>query len=315
MLTTRTSTALASTLVAILLSGSIAGCAGSRLDPVLAPSSDSIGYATTYPETVDAVAARFSADRQRAHELSAALPGRAKDLKEGSESELLLEIVDEADRAGRTQRMRRAYAEERSVAHFWDDERGPISARVNSAAQKQLSESGCTQADVQGAVGSALRDGMDRQLERRVREANEAQRTIDQQRARLAPGSVAATQRLADEIALASHLVYVGLLDDLRELDEHLREQSAVKRTLERALDEERAIQAEPKNAADQRASQERVVQIEKSRAALEPAVARAEAARADYEAQLEAARKEYEQALEAVRAHVRAMPPTKRAS
>jgi hypothetical protein len=284
----------------------ISGCAGSRLEPTVAPSSDNAGYAVGYSAALDGAAERLQRDKQRAHELSAALPAHARELKPGGDPDLLLRVVDEADAAGRAERLRSAFAEERAVQRFWDEERSAIGSRVTSATQKQIGEDGCKDVDVQGSIGPALRDGVDRQLERRVRAANEAQRTIEQHKARLAPGTLPAVQRLADEIAVSSHLAHVALVDDVRELDRLLKEQRSVDKALARALDDERAIQADPRNAADQRASQERVVQIEKSRASVAPSVQRAELAIRDYEKLLDAAEREHEVAVDAIETDLR---------
>ena len=284
-------------------------CAGSRLEPTVESSSSGPGYAVLYPETLAAATERFAADKERAHALSSALPQRAGDLKPGGDRELLLRVVNEADEAGRSQRLRGELAEQRAVERFWAEERGPIAARVTAAAQKQLSEGGCKEIDPQPAIAPALRDGVERQLERRARAANEAHRTIDQHKARLSASSLSAVQRLADEIALSSQYAHVVLVEDLRELDRAIGEQRAIAATLKRALDDERAIQADPRNAADQRASQERVIEIEKSRAALQPSVERARAVMKDYEQQLDVAQREHAEAVDAVREALPAPP------
>jgi len=296
--------------LALAVAISIYGCGGSRLQPQTQSSSAAPGYALGYPSRVDSAVAQFEHDSARAQELAAALPTRGSELKLNGERALVLRVIDEADAAGRSQRMREAVAEERAQRRFWDEERAALSARVGSATQKQAAEKGCSELELQGAVSGALRDGLEQRLERRMRAENEAQRTLELNKARLAPGSLPALQRLADDVARASQLANVALVDDLRELDRLTRERRAVAATLERALDEERAIQAEPHGAAEQRSSQERVVQIEKSRAALEPSVSSADAVLVDHENKLAFARSEYQRALAELKQRVPQVAP-----
>ena len=292
-----------------------AGCAAHAHDAKIASSADGAGYALRYVDALDAATKDFAVDRQRAHDLSAALPARGNDVKPGSDRALLLRIVEESDRAGRGESYARTQSEERALRTFWEDERGPLSARVASAAQKNVSEAGCTQqVELGGSVQHALRDSLDKQLERRTRATNEGQRTVEQHKARFVPGTLPNVQRLSDEVALASHVVNVALKDDVRELERLLSERRDVDATLSRMLEDERAIQRDPHKPSEQKASQERVVQIEKSRATLAPRVEQAEQALKSHEDQLRAAQKEYETALDALKAHFRepdaATPP-----
>jgi hypothetical protein len=287
-----------------------AGCASHSYDAKVASSADGAGYALRYVDDLDSATKAFAADKQRAHDLTSSLPARARDVKPGGDRSLLLRIVEESDRAGRAESYARTQSEERALRAFWEDERGPLSARVAGAAQKDVLDAGCTQqVELGGSVQHALRDGLDKQLERRTRAANEGQRTLEQHKARLAAGTLPAVQRLSDEIALTSHLVHVALVSDVRELERLLGERRDVDATLGRMLEDERATQADPHKPSEQKASQERVVQIEKSRAALTPKVAEAEAGLRDHEEQLRLAQEEYEKTSEAIKASFRGEP------
>lgn len=284
-----------------------AGCAAHAHDAKVASSADGAGYALRYLDALDAATKDFAVDRQRAHDLSAALAARANDGKPFTDRPLLLRIVEESDRAGRGESYARTQSEERALRAFWEDERGPMSARVASAAQKNVTEAGCTQqVELGGSVQHALRDSLDKQLERRTRAANEGQRTVEQHKARFQPGGLPAVQRLSDEVALASHVVNVALPEDVRELERLLGERRDVNATLSRMLEDERAIQADPHKPSEQKASQERVVQIERSRSTLVPRVQQAEHALQRHEEQLRLAQNEYESALEALKARLR---------
>src|SRR5690349_11283805 len=120
---------------------SMVGCASKKPEPIMAPSSGLPSYAITYPERLQAETTLLVADKQQAHDLSEKMATRTTELKPGSNPELMLVIVRQADEAGRSDAYVQANAESRQLRAFWDEERGPISARVNGAAQKHLTES------------------------------------------------------------------------------------------------------------------------------------------------------------------------------
>jgi hypothetical protein len=213
-----------------------------------------------------------------------------------------LRVVEQSDASGRGQLFSRSRADERALREIWEEERGALGARVGGAAQKEIVDAGCKEVDVSPAVQRALRDGFDRQLERRMRAANEGQRTLEQNKARISPANLAALTRISDEIALASQLVHVALIEDMRELDRLIAERRDVDSTLARTLDDERAIQSDPKKPSEQKASQERVIQIEKQRASLGPEVKKLESERQQLDERQRLAASEYENTVKAVK-------------
>jgi hypothetical protein len=216
----------------------------------------------------------------------------------------MLAVVQQADEAGRTEPFARANAEARSLRAFWEAERGPISARANGAAQKQLGEGNCgacSQLELGGTIGYAVGAGVDKQLEKRLRAANEAYRTIEYNQDRIGAANVPTLQKLADDIALTSYQVNVALPQARDRIDALLADRDDVDATLVRAIDWERNYQAGARSAGDKRNSQERIALLEKSRAAIPPAVAAAQAARKDLDPQIEDLRKRYAATMEAL--------------
>jgi hypothetical protein len=281
----------------------LSACAHRAQEP-LHSSSNATSYALRYPQLLAAARNALEADDRRAHELNAAI---VKPIKV-SDPSLPRRVIDEADEAGTSDAFAQAYVSERSVAQLWSEERAALAARTSAAAQKQLADGNCADKDLGPAVQGALKDGLDKPLERRLRANNEAQRTLELHKARLAPGTLPAWQKAADEIALASHYAYVVLPADVRTLERLLDEQSRVEATLTRAIDDERKIQTEP-HAGEQRASQERVVEIEKVRASIAPEVELARNASAHAGDQQRAAQDEYEAALKTIRSRLDAPP------
>jgi len=288
----------------------LVGCAARPYEPTSVSSADGAGYAVAYVDQLRSARTRFDDDDKRATELHGAIKTHADavtpNLKLPEERAIVLRVVEESEQSGRGQSYAHARANEQAMRGMWDDERGAIGARVTSSVQKEALDAGCKEVDLQPAVQHALRDGFDKQLERRARASNEGQRTLEQNKARLPAASFAALQRLSDEIALASHLGNVALVDDLRELERLLAEQKQVDDTLARMIDDERQIQRDPKKPSEQKASQERVMQIDKQRAALAPEVQKTESELRALEDRQHAASIEYERTLSAVRESLR---------
>ncbi|HEX5657612.1 MAG TPA: hypothetical protein VFX59_10480 [Polyangiales bacterium] len=289
----------------------LSACAQGRHD-TLHSSANGTSYALRYPQLLAAARSVLSEDDKRAHAANASL-AKVSQIKV-AEPSLPQRVVDEANEAGTSESYARAYGSERDVAQLWDEERGPLAARTSAAAQKLLADGNCADKDLGPAVQGSLRDGLDKPLERRLRATNEAQRTLELHKARLAPGTLPAWQRAADEIALASHYAYVVLAEDTDRLQHLLDERSSVEATLVRAIDDERKIQTDP-HAGEQKASQDRVVEIEKVRAAVAPEAEQAQKATAAARDQQRAAQDEYEAALKAIRDGLSRAPTSAAAS
>jgi hypothetical protein len=280
----------------------VSACASNQLQPKTISSAGTIGYAVPYPDALAAAADLFVAHEQQAHQLATALPSHAPVLKPADDPALYLRVIDEADADGRRESFVRARDNDRTVRAFWESERGPLGARVSAAVQKQQAEQpGGAQFDAQPTIQHTLRDGIDRPLDKRLRAESEAERLLERYRTRLTPATWQATQRVAAEIALASYLVNVALIEDAERLAQLNRERDDVAATLERGNQDEQAILASGAKGAEQKASRERLDRIDKSRRALDASGAKADAALRDYEQRLRSAGEEYDRARQAV--------------
>ncbi|MEY4511932.1 MAG: hypothetical protein RLZZ450_4054 [Pseudomonadota bacterium] len=289
-------------VLALMVSLSAGGCASSQLEPTTVSSAHGSGYALGYVDQLKRARDTFERDDVRARELGSSLRAHAAALKLDTDRAIALRIVEQSDESGRGQNFSRSRSDERALRSIWEDERGALGARVGGAAQKEVLDAGCNQVDVVPAVQRALRDGFDRQLERRMRASNEGQRTLEQNKARLSPAGYTTLAKLSDEVALTSQLVHVALVEDVRELDRLIAERNEIDSTLARTLDDERAIQSDPKRPSEQKASQDRVIQVEKQRALIGPEVQKLEAERHQLDERQRLAASEYENTLRAVK-------------
>lgn len=286
-------------MLALLLCTASA-CAGNQVQPVVGSPAGQTGYALGYPDVLAAETAALVADGEQAAELTQGLGQRTQELKPGADPELIFVIAKQADEAGRSRAYAEALEDGRALGAFWEEERGPLTSRVNGAAQKQVAEAGCAkEPDLGGAISYALKDGLDKQVEKRLRDRNEAHRTIDRNKAALGTGNVARAQKLADDIAMSSYLVNIALVRDRDRVAGLVSERSDVDGTLGDAIEWEQSYQQGDHSAAEKKASQQEMAALEKARAAIPPAAEAAEASLKDLDPKIENARKAHEAALD----------------
>lgn len=282
----------------------LAACADKQPKPIMVSAADLPSYAVGYADRLTTETELLVADKQQATEQSQKLSTRSGELKPGADPATVLAVVRLADHCGRTDAYARANAEARSLSAFWKEERGPITARANGAAQKQLTEGNCGacgQLDLGGSLGYAVGAGIDKQLEKRLRAINEAHRTIDNNEDRIGAANVPTVQKLADDISLTSYQVNVALPQARDRIDALLAEQDDVDEALARAIEWERSYQASARSAGDKKRSQERLAILDESRAAIPAAATNARAARKDLDPLIEALRKRYAETIEAL--------------
>jgi hypothetical protein len=140
------------TVVAAVLVVTTSSCAARQTQPVIASSADASTYALRYPGDLEVSAKALSDDKAEAQTLSSDLSQRSATLEGAKDADLLLAIVQRADEAGRGQAFVSAREEARIVRSFYEEERGPITSRVNGATQKELAAKQCQSADVSGPV-------------------------------------------------------------------------------------------------------------------------------------------------------------------
>jgi hypothetical protein len=285
------------------------GCAGNKLTPTIESSAQESSYALVYPAALEHQRKLLAEDKSKAGELTGTL--REREIKANADPKLLEEIVEASDSAGRSHTFVAAQREARAFRAFWDEERAPIAARVTAAAQKQIADAGCPQeVDVAGATSHALKEGFERQLEKRVREHNEAQHIIEHSRAAFPGPSLSEVQKLADDVAYASYLVNVALIDDKDNIERMLSERRGVASTLDDSLERERKYLSEQaKTKEEKKTAEERIAELEKSKAALDGTVRDAENESKELEQSIRQAQGDYDAAYDGLIERIKARP------
>ena len=275
---------------------SLLGCAREQQETKVASSAESTVYALYYPEDVKTATATLTADKAEAARLTTEIQGTQ--LKQGASAETIAQVIDRADEAGRSEAMVFARGESTAVRGFFEDERGPLSARVAGAAQQKFADAQCQNTEVDGAVSYALRDGVDKQLEKRLRARNDAYLVIEHSKASLPNGSVPSLQKLADDVAWGSYLVHIALREDKRRIERMLTERKQIQSTLERSIEEERAFRDKARNDAERKAADARLDALTTSLATLDGSTTAAEAELKELDPQIDKAQKDFESAI-----------------
>ena len=155
---------------------------------------------------------------------------------------------------------------------FFDIEKDEFTRRVGGAAQYTVKKKNCD-VEVAGVVAGALKETVDKQLEKELRDASEAHALIDRYKPQIKKENVPELEKQADAIEYASWVVHIDLVNDKLKIRRMLAEADVVMRTQAEFIEEERKWQAEKGlTDAEKKESEDRIVLMKKSQAGVESA-------------------------------------------
>jgi hypothetical protein len=296
-----------SLLLAVILLGAAPGCAAPKPEPELASSAGHSHYARDFPEKLQAVTKDFGTRRAEARKIMGEMNGYPSKLKEPVSFAHVLQIVERADEDGHSfayvDRLRRV----QSASLFFEAEVDEINKKVAGSVAYTAKKKGCDEA-IAGATGPALKDGVEKQLEKELHEGSEAHRLIDRYRGELGKENAALLEKQADDISRASYLVYVEIVEDKQRIVRMVGEAADVRRTLDEAVTAERAYLSEYKKMTEpeKKAVEARIADLGKSKAALDAAIQQAEAVVPTIEDEVKKIQKEYDDAVAALKSKIK---------
>lgn len=260
--------------VGLLLLLAPVGCAGPR-GPQAASSANSTTYAQAYPTRLDDALKKAEAHQNEVQQVSstiASFPDQLKDPKK----DRVLEIVQRADESGRSQSYVDTMREAEHVTLFFAEEKDELNKKIGGEVAFAAKQKGCN-VDLYGATGHATGEAINKQIEKRLREHNEAHLLIERYRTELGKANATLLEKQADDISWVSYLVYIEAPESRNSIQAMVSEGEQVKRTADDAISRERAYQGEPgRTAEDKRASDARIANLTKSKAAIDPLLPRA---------------------------------------
>jgi len=289
------------TSISLLVTACLSACT-TQPAPAFASAANESGYAERYPTALLGARTEFAADETRAREIFAEFPKYPAALS-NPDGEQVSAVVSRADAAGKSGAYARQMEEQGHVSRFFSEEKEGLNQKVGGAAQYAAKQKECT-VDVSSPAVGALDRGVDKAMEDRLRDHDEAQRYIEDHQDALGKANLEKLQKQADDISLASYLVHVRVKQLKVELTQMIAESSDVKNTLERSDKEAQAVLADPgaskqaKTTAEKRANAAKKastgldIEVEQAKRAAQEMDARSEKLDKDYGAALDALQK-----------------------
>ncbi|MEO7092526.1 MAG: hypothetical protein ABI175_04695, partial [Polyangiales bacterium] len=287
----------ASLLAVVVCSAGFAACGAPQVEPVVASSSHEAAYAVTYPQDVDIVGNEFKDSQTNARKILSSFFEYPKKLKDPN-GPWVAKIVDKADAAGKSA----AYAERmhkvEASASFYGAEKKDIVGKVAGNANYAIKQKKC-EVDVSGTIASSLDDAYGDQLEKRLRERNEAFTIIDRYREAMPKEDVPILEQQADDIAYASYVVNIELIETKLKLRRMIADAEDIPKTADAYIADEKAFQAEEgRSPADKKKSEDRVLEMEKAKALVSQSSERAKMLSGVMDKEITDIQKEYAEAL-----------------
>jgi hypothetical protein len=286
-------------VVAVGLSAAV-GCAP-PVEPQIASSAPEAMYAADYPEALSRTMEDINAAETKTKEITGKFSGYPDALKSPPWPKVV-EIVNLADSSGRAHAYVEARREVDDARAFFDAEKDEINKKVAGAAAFAAKQKGCD-VDVSGAASHALKDTVEKRLEKRLREASEANVYIDRNQAALGKDHVEKLHEQADDIAHAAYLSHVVIVEHKVRLRRMIEEGEAVKQSLDAAVRAEQAYQAESgRTPAEKKASEERAEKMRTAAAKVDSAVLQAKNVSERADERVAAVTKTYDDAIAKLR-------------
>ncbi|WP_104982792.1 hypothetical protein [Sorangium cellulosum] len=290
----------------------LGGCSAPKPEPEIASSAPQSGYAERYPAELQATAASFSEREDGAKSVTDQFGTYPDQLKE-PDWKVVVEVIEQADASGRSYDYVERVRAVDGALEFFNDNKEDLSRKVSGAAQYVVKQKGYD-VDVTGATSHALEEGVERQIEKYVRDRNEAHRRIDRHRSSLGKENAAALEKQADAVAFASFVVHIDLVEHKLRLRRMLEEMEAIKASIDDAIAQERAFQSSgDRTDEEKKASEARIEELGRSKAMLDSSATQAKEIDKSLEERIEAAQKSYREALDKLIATLRknaGLPP-----
>jgi hypothetical protein len=287
--------------------GTVTACSAPKPEPEYASSASHSHYARDYPADLNAVTKGFSDRRTEARKLMGDFNGYPGKLKDPPSWAHVLEIVSRADEDGRSyayvDRLRRV----QDAAAFFDAEKDEINRKVAGSVAYTAKKKGCDEA-IAGAAPPALKDAVEKQLEKELHDASEAQQLVDRYRVELGKENAAALEKQADDLGRASYLVHIAIVEDKLRITRMVLEAEQIKKTADDDIAAERAFQQGSKKITDaeKKASDARIAEMNKSKAGVDAAVQQAQGVVPTLDDEIKKIQKEYDDALEGLKSKLK---------
>jgi hypothetical protein len=285
-------------VLALASLAALPACSAPKPEPEFASSANHGHYARDYPADLNMVTKAFGDRRVEARKLMGEFGGYPGKLKDPSWPHVL-EVVQRADEDGHgyayVERLRRVQA----AASFFETEKDELNKKIVGSVAYTAKKKGCDEA-IAGAAPPALKDAVEKQLEKELHEASEAQQLVERYHAELGKENAAALEKQAEDISRASFLVHIAIVEDKVRILRMVAEADQVRKTADEDIASEKAFQSGFKKITDaeKKASDVRIADMTRSKASIDAAVKQAEGLAPTLDDEIKKVQKEYDDAL-----------------
>ncbi|WP_394823162.1 hypothetical protein [Pendulispora albinea] len=285
----------------------MAACGPSKNGPEIASSATQATYAEVYPNDLQAIGSGFAQSEQEVQRVVGEMPRYPDDMKKQPDWKIVQSIYERADEAGKSYAYAERHREIEGARAFFDAEGTDIARKVGGSCQYVAKQKSCD-VELSGVAAHALKEGVDTQLEKRLRASNEAHLIIERYREGLGKDNATVLEKQADSISYASYLANIELVERKVRLDRMVEDADQVQKTADGFIESERNFQKEPgRTDADKKASEARIADMIRSKNALESSKTQAKNLQKNVEERIKAAKKAYSEGIAALKDKVRA--------
>lgn len=267
---------------------------GSPPRGVVPSAADQTSYAVRYPTELDRLSKELQQGEQDARAIMTSWSGVPAELATVKEVDVH-ELFVKADRSGKSS----GYAAERKssdlVRAFFREEQPEIAKKVVGYVDFAAKQKGHEGESLGGAAMAGVKEGVDKRLEKRLRDANEATAELVDDKGAVDKSQEKLVKRL-DDVAYASYLVHVAIGETKASLSEHHAEAARVRTTLDDAIKEQKArAEDASRPEAAKRASAQRLEELNQARKSVDALVEQAKVGLDQADARIAALAKDYE--------------------
>ncbi|NUP07409.1 MAG: hypothetical protein HOW73_15270 [Polyangiaceae bacterium] len=223
----------------VLLGVASTGCEEEAKSPYdVAVDQRSTGLAI--PDRVNRITQRVRDKEEKAKTLIAAMPTSADKVADPTDWEVVVEVVDAADAAGKDGAYGLEMREIQIAQDFFEDEKEEINKKVGGAVDYAAKQKGC-EVDAWGAVSGGFKKAMEERVDERLKKYNDAFLVIERNEESLGKKNIPTLEQMAKDIAEASWTVHYVMPQAKLELESMAAAAADARAEIKRTIEEENA--------------------------------------------------------------------------
>jgi len=235
-------------------------------EPEIASSAGEATYAMDYASQLEGTISGFGDNEALVQESRSKFADYPGELEKAPWDEVA-ETVEQANETGKSQHYVEGIRKTGGAKAFFEEEKEEITKKTGGAASYTVKQAGCD-VEVYGPVASSLDKSVKKQLLEHQRRNNGAFMIIERHREQLGKENAAKLEEQADDIAFASYVVHIEMVEQKVTLTRMLEEASDVKSTMDQFIEEERSYQkVNGRSKDDIKASEARIQAMKEGQA------------------------------------------------